>query len=100
MNIFLLLAFSKKNTPPIFDSSGYSWFCCIMSGIYEEIEIEDMDFDLSSQIYYYPCPCGDRFRISLEDLNDGEDVAICPSCSLRIRVIFSLDSLPKLDSNI
>lgn len=55
---------------------------------YDEIEIEDMTFDPALQIYTYPCPCGDRFEISLADLRDGEDVGVCPSCSLMIKVIF------------
>ncbi|PYI02192.1 zf-CSL-domain-containing protein [Aspergillus sclerotiicarbonarius CBS 121057] len=56
--------------------------------IYDEIEIEDMTFDPTLQIYHYPCPCGDRFEIAIDDLRDGEDIAVCPSCSLMIRVIF------------
>ena len=64
--------------------------------IYEEIEIEDMVFDEETEIYYYPCPCGDKFNISLEELYDGEDIATCPSCTLRIRVIFDEESLPPL----
>lgn len=63
--------------------------------IYDEIEIEDMTFDKTLQIYHYPCPCGDRFEINIVDLRDGEDIAVCPSCSLMIRVIFDLDDLPK-----
>jgi len=63
--------------------------------IYDEIEIEDMTFDKKLQLYHYPCPCGDRFEIVLVDLRDGEDIAVCPSCSLMIRVIFDLDDLPK-----
>ncbi|KAK8230209.1 diphthamide biosynthesis protein 3, partial [Phyllosticta paracitricarpa] len=55
---------------------------------YDEIEIEDMTFDPAMQIYHYPCPCGDRFEIALADLRDGEDVGVCPSCSLMIKVIF------------
>lgn len=55
---------------------------------YDEIEIEDMTFDPALQIYTYPCPCGDRFEIALADLRDGEDVGVCPSCSLMIKVIF------------
>jgi hypothetical protein len=39
-----------------------------MSGIYEEIEIEDMTYISESQIYTYPCPCGDKFSISLEEV--------------------------------
>jgi diphthamide biosynthesis protein 3 len=69
--------------------------------IYDEIEIEDMTFDPSLQIYHYPCPCGDRFEIAIADLRDGEDIAVCPSCSLMIRVIFdvvSLTSFPALSS--
>ena len=60
--------------------------------IYDEIEIEDMTFDPALQIYHFPCPCGDRFEIAFDDLRDGEEIAVCPSCSLMIRVIFDLVS--------
>jgi len=62
---------------------------------YDEIEIEDMTYDSTLEIYHYPCPCGDRFEISIADLRDGEEVAVCPSCSLMIKVIFEVDDLPK-----
>ncbi|KAF2479169.1 hypothetical protein BDY17DRAFT_257476 [Neohortaea acidophila] len=65
--------------------------------IYDEIEIEDMTYDSTLQIYHYPCPCGDRFEINIDDLRDGEEIAVCPSCSLQIRVIFDKDDLPKPD---
>ncbi|KAJ9615155.1 Diphthamide biosynthesis protein 3 [Cladophialophora chaetospira] len=62
--------------------------------IYDEIEIEDMTYDRTLQIYHYPCPCGDRFEISLASLRDGEtDIAVCPSCSLMIRVIYEVEDL-------
>jgi len=54
-----------------------------------------MTYDSTLQIYHYPCPCGDRFEIGIDDLRDGEDIGICPSCSLQIRVIFEVDNLPK-----
>ena len=60
--------------------------------IYDEIEIEDMTFDEAQQLYHYPCPFGDRFQIALDDLRDEQDIAVCPSCSLMIRVIFDLVS--------
>ncbi|CAJ2511870.1 Uu.00g074950.m01.CDS01 [Anthostomella pinea] len=64
--------------------------------VYDEVEIEDMTFDETLQIYHYPCPCGDRFEIALMDLqDDATDIAVCPSCSLMIRVIFDQDDLPK-----
>jgi diphthamide biosynthesis protein 3 len=60
--------------------------------IYDEVEIEDMTYDETLQLYHYPCPCGDRFEIALHDLMDGEDNGVCPSCSLMIRVIFEVVS--------
>lgn len=63
--------------------------------IYDEIEIEDMTFDSTLQIYHYPCPCGDRFEIAIASLRDGEEVAVCPSCSLMIKVIFDVSDLPE-----
>lgn len=64
--------------------------------IYEEVEIEDLDYDPITQIYTYPCPCGDKFTISLEALWDGEDIATCPSCTLRIEIIYDEENLPPL----
>jgi diphthamide biosynthesis protein 3 len=66
-----------------------------MSSIYEEVEIEDMEYDIATQSYSYPCPCGDKFSISLLDLLDGENIGTCPSCTLRIKVIFEEESLPE-----
>ncbi|XP_059820363.1 DPH3 homolog [Mobula hypostoma] len=62
-----------------------------MSVFHDEVEIEDFEFDEETESYYYPCPCGDKFVISKEDLENGEEVATCPSCSLIIRVIYDKD---------
>ncbi|KAA1474391.1 zf-CSL-domain-containing protein [Dentipellis sp. KUC8613] len=59
-----------------------------MGAYYDEIEIEDMAWDEEKRVYHYPCPCGDRFEISRSQLANYEDIAICPSCSLVIRVIY------------
>ena len=64
--------------------------------IYEEVEIEDMIYNEKESSYTYQCPCGDIFRITLEELHDGEDIAKCPSCTLRIMVIYDIDDLPAL----
>ncbi|KAG5186508.1 diphthamide biosynthesis protein 3 [Tribonema minus] len=66
------------------------------SVVYEEVALADMTFDAAEQMYTYSCPCGDLFEISLEDLLDGEDIAPCPSCTLRIRVLYDMESLPPL----
>ena len=67
--------------------------------VYEEVEIEDMEYDTEDYSYSYPCPCGDKFRITLEELHDGEDIARCGSCSLRIQVIFEESDLPPLPTD-
>ncbi|KAK9767647.1 Diphthamide biosynthesis protein 3 [Basidiobolus ranarum] len=68
-----------------------------MTSFYDEVEIEDMEFDEENEIYHYPCPCGDRFEITLEELYDGEEIARCPSCSLIIRVIYEPEDFERED---
>lgn len=34
-----------------------------VQNIYDEIEIDDMDFE--DDKFYYPCPCGDKFQINI-----------------------------------
>jgi len=60
---------------------------------YDEIEIEDMEqcTEQGEKGYSYPCPCGSMFFISLTQLQAGEEIATCPSCSLIIRVIYDPD---------
>lgn len=62
-----------------------------MAVFHDEVEIEDFQYDEDSETYFYPCPCGDNFCITKEDLENGEDVATCPSCSLIIKVIYDKD---------
>ncbi|XP_062514431.1 diphthamide biosynthesis protein 3-like [Corticium candelabrum] len=62
-----------------------------MSVFHDEVEIEDFEYDEETQTYTYPCPCGDQFQITKEELECGEDVATCPSCSLVVRVIYDPD---------
>lgn len=63
--------------------------------VHDEVEIEDFTFDEELEIYRYPCPCGDLFEISLLQLQDGEDIACCPSCSLTVRVIYDPEQFKK-----
>lgn len=34
-------------------------------GLYDEVEIEDMDWDQEMHGYTYSCPCGDLFQITV-----------------------------------
>lgn len=60
-----------------------------MAVFHDEVEIEDFEYDEEEETYYYPCPCGDRFAITREELEAGEEVATCPSCSLIVKVIYN-----------
>jgi diphthamide biosynthesis protein 3 len=37
--------------------------------IYDVIEIEDLDFNKNNMTFYYPCPCGDKFAITLVSIS-------------------------------
>lgn len=67
-------------------------------GIYEEVELDDMEFDEIDRTWYYPCPCGDEFFITEEELMDGEEIAYCPSCSLKIRVLYDPEEFMRSSS--
>ena len=65
--------------------------------VYEEVDIDDMDFDEELGLYTYECPCGDLFQISEEELAEGEEIAYCPSCSLVIRVLYDPEDFELLE---
>ncbi|PVU94144.1 hypothetical protein BB561_002768 [Smittium simulii] len=67
---------------------------------YDSVEIEDMEFDEDLGIYSYPCPCGDKFQITIEDLYNGEEAASCPSCSLLLQVIYDPDEFTDPENEI
>lgn len=58
---------------------------------YDEVEIEDMEWNAELKAYTYPCPCGDLFQITLDDLRLGEEIARCPSCSLFLTVVYNAE---------
>lgn len=60
---------------------------------YDDVEIEDMEWNAELEAYTYPCPCGDIFQIAKDDLKLGEEIARCPSCSLFITVIYNMEDI-------
>ena len=64
-----------------------------VENIYDEVEIDDLDYDEEIKTFFYPCPCGDKFRITLVQMTKGETIATCPSCSLQIRIISDEETL-------
>jgi diphthamide biosynthesis protein 3 len=64
-------------------------------GAYDEVDLDDMEWNGELKAYTYQCPCGDFFQITLDELKRGEDVAHCPSCSLVLVVIYDASELPE-----
>ncbi|KAL5711048.1 Diphthamide biosynthesis protein 3 [Ranunculus cassubicifolius] len=58
---------------------------------YDDVEIEDMEWNEELKAFTYPCPCGDLFQITKDELKIGEEIARCPSCSLYITVIYNME---------
>lgn len=56
-------------------------------GYFEEIDLAEFLYHPETEEYSYPCPCGDSFIITQEELDNGEETARCPSCSLIVRVL-------------
>ena len=54
---------------------------------YDDVEIEDMEWNEDLQAFTYPCPCGDLFQITRAELQMGEEITHYPSCSLYITVV-------------
>ncbi|MFS7957546.1 putative DPH-type metal-binding domain-containing protein [Helianthus anomalus] len=53
---------------------------------YVDVDIEDMKWNEELKAYTYPCPCGDLFQITKDELKIGEEIARCPCCSLYINI--------------
>lgn len=64
--------------------------------VHDDVEIEDFEYEPETDTFKYPCPCGDEFSVSCDDLLDGCKFAKCPSCSLMVRVIYCPDDLKNL----
>ena len=64
-------------------------------GYYDEVDLLEMEFRAEDDTYTFPCPCGDKFFIPIEDLIDAEDCAECPSCSLILKVNYDPEAFLK-----
>lgn len=54
-----------------------------MTSFYDEVEIEDMEFDEENDLYFYPCPCGDRFQLSLVSIvSESSNHVLWCSCPI------------------
>lgn len=60
---------------------------------YDEVDIKDFEYDKENEVFTYPCPCGDRFEISVNDIFSGEEIAMCPSCPLITKVVYEEDDM-------
>lgn len=71
------------------------YFSKSFTSFYDEIDIVDFKYHPETQQFSYPCPCGDIFLITLDDLKNGETIAKCVSCSLIVMIIYEERDLQK-----
>lgn len=57
----------------------------------QDVDIGDMEFDEATECFRFNCRCGDAIVVSTDSLSRKQDLATCPSCSLRIRVLYEMD---------
>lgn len=59
-------------------------------GLYDEVEIEDMDWNEDMQAFTYQCPCGDLFQITLVSFPRGYSPLCALKCVFNGRLEWSL----------
>uniref|UniRef100_A0A8C8CLI4 DPH-type MB domain-containing protein n=1 Tax=Oncorhynchus tshawytscha TaxID=74940 RepID=A0A8C8CLI4_ONCTS len=47
-----------------------------------KVQFEEFEYDMNEETYCFPWTFGYRFTITKADLENVEEVAMCPSCSL------------------
>lgn len=54
--------------------------------IYETITLKDCHYSNEERAFYYLCPCGDLFEFPIMEIQAGNLISECPSCSLKVRL--------------
>ncbi|GBG27909.1 DnaJ family protein [Hondaea fermentalgiana] len=57
-----------------------------------EIDIDDLAWDGVAKSFVHTCRCSDMVHVTEADLDKGCEIFECPSCSLRIRVVFQVSN--------
>ena len=84
--------------PPFLLARGPAWAEPARAAMssYDEVDLEDMEWNVELGAFTFQCPCGDVFQITPEELRAGEEIAHCPSCSLVVTVVYEEDDLKAL----
>ena len=84
--------------PPSLLARGPAWAEPARAAMssYDEVDLEDMEWNAELGAFTFQCPCGDVFQITPAELRAGEEIAHCPSCSLVVTVVYEDDDLKEL----
>lgn len=55
---------------------------------YSVLDLDDFEFDESSQTYFHTCRCGHGYTVSDTDLEQGKSIIGCEGCSLLVKVTY------------
>lgn len=67
---------------------------------YEEIKLSEFAYNEITNEFSYPCPCGDVFVITEDELRAEEQIARCQSCSLIVLVLYDTENITNILENI
>ncbi|KAI9207711.1 DnaJ domain-containing protein [Polychytrium aggregatum] len=56
-----------------------------------DVDIDEMQYDEDTRSFVFPCRCGGLYVATEANLEVRNDVAPCSTCSLRIRVLYSIE---------
>eukprot|EP00947_MAST-08B_sp_MAST-8B-sp1_P001911 g1911.t1 len=66
--------------------------------VHDTIDLDDMTYVEEMDAYEGPCRCGDLLRVTTSQLELGEDLMECPSCSLQVQVLYEEEEEESADA--
>lgn len=68
-------------------------------GVLDTVDLDDMDV-VNDDEWAYPCRCSGTYTLSSKEMESGINIVHCDSCSLRIRVLYSIIDSDEDESGI
>ncbi|KAJ1646064.1 hypothetical protein IWQ61_010242, partial [Dispira simplex] len=60
--------------------------------VHDEVHLNELTYHAEEHMYTQPCRCGGEYALTDQDVSIGADIALCSSCSLRLKIILGRHS--------
>ena len=57
---------------------------------FNEISLDEFNEEDDGQLYTYNCRCGEYYKITIDDLEQGLEIYYCSGCSESLRVLYEV----------